>query len=199
MLTIDLVSVSQGSHYLQFGTDSDEVTSFGIQMWITKYGERAVDWLQHLSLGWVSFMGGDLWIQNMPETIVPRNNFFDEQKDMVVGVVANEQPNLVKLLDSIGIHTDQEWTVTSVTIPKTLNHPDGMYSKIPKNWFKKREGFLRAEFLRNMKTSSGTESVIELLKGETLRGNAAYIVLTNTSTTQTKLFKVEIAMTQSKV
>ena len=199
MLQIDLIALTGGEHYLEFGMDANQTTSFGIQMWITKYGVRAIDWCQSLSLGFCTFMGGDLWLANQPESIVPRCNFFGEQKDSYVGVVANEQPNVKKLLDSIGIYTDSEWEIESVTIPKNLNTPHGMSSKIPKNWFKRREGFLRAEFLRNMKTTSATDNVLDLLRGEELQGNAAYILMKNVSTTQYKLYKLEIAMTASKI
>jgi hypothetical protein len=199
MLQIDLIAIQQGEHYLLFGVDANQSTSFGIQLWITKLGVRAMDWVQSLSLGWISFMGGDVWVANQPESIVPRCNFFGEQKVSYVGVVANDPPNVKKLLDSIGIYTDSEWEIESVTIPKNLNTPHGMSSKIPKNWFKRREGFLRAEFLRNMKTTSSTDSVLDLLRGEELQGNAAYILMKNVSTTQYKLYKLEINMTASKI
>jgi hypothetical protein len=198
MLEIQIISTSSSSHYLEFGLDSNEVSSFELQLWITKFGARAVDWVQSLSLGWISFMGGDVWVQNQPETIVGRATFFNEKKDFIVGIVANEQPNIIKILDSIGISTDGEWSIESITIPKTLNHPNGMYSKLPKSFFKKREGVLKAEFLRNMKTTSATESPLQLLSGEPLRGECAYLVLKNTSTSQVRLYKISINMTESK-
>ncbi len=199
MLQIDLVSISSGEHYLEFGMDSNQITHFEIMLWVTKYGKRAIDWCQSLSLGFCTFMGGDLWLANQPESIVNRATFFGEKKDVYIGAVANEQPNMIKLLDSIGIHTDGEWEITSVTIPKTLNHPNGMTSRIPKQWFKRREGLWRAEFLRNMKSTSSTESVLDLLRGEPLRGNAAYVLLKNTQTSQVRLYKIDVGMTLSKV
>jgi len=199
MLQIDLTATSSGAHYVCFGLNSNELSDFEIQMWITKYGKRAVDWLQHLSLGWVSFMGGDLWVQNQPETIVNRVNFFGEAKETIVGIVANDPPNIIKVLDSLGIHTDGEWEVESITIPKTLNHPVGMKSRIPLGKFKKREGIWRAEFLRNMNTTSSSDSVLDLMKGESLRGYAAYIILKNVQTTEVKLYKLDVAMTSSKI
>jgi hypothetical protein len=199
MVEIELISHSSGSHYICFGLDTTELSSFGIQMWIVKHGKQAVDWLQSLSLGWISFLRGDLWIMNQPESLVDRCNFFDEQKDCYVGVVANEQPNVVKILDSIGIHTDGEWEVTSITIPHTLNYPNGMKSRIPTNKFKRREGVWRSEFLRNMNTTSANDSVLDLLRGEELRCEAAYIIMKNTSTHQVRLYKVQINMTTSKI
>jgi hypothetical protein len=193
---IDLIATHTGLHYLLFGWNSNELASFSIQLWITHYEQRALDWVQALSQGFCTFMGGDIWLHNDPN--VPRATLFGERKDMKVGVVANQDANVIKLLDSIGIHSDSQWEIESVTIPKTLNHPNGMYSRLPKGRFKKREGVWRAEFLRNMKTSSDTINVIEGIKGETLRGNSAYLVLKNTSTTECKLFKIDINMTSSR-
>ena len=193
---IELISQSNGIHYLSFGQDANKTGSFSVQLYITKYGKRAVDWVQSLSLGFVSFLGGDLWVHNSDD--VDRTNFFGEFKGAEVGIVANEQPNIVKLLDSIGIHSDGKWSVESVTIPHTLNYPNGMTSKIPKERFKKRDGVWQSEFLRNAKTSSGTASVIEYIKGEPLKGYSAYILLRNTDTEQVRLFKTDIRMTGSR-
>jgi len=199
MLQIDLIATSDGAHYVCFGLNSNELSDLEVQMWITKYGLRAIDWCQSMSLGFCTFMGGDLWIHNQPESVIDRCNLFGEQKDCVVGVVANEQPNIIKILDSIGIHTDGEWEVVSVTLPKVLNYPWGMSSKIPLSFFKRREGIWRAEFLRNMKTTEEAENALDLLRGEPLRGYAAYIVLKNIQTTQVRLYKVDCAMTTSNI
>lgn len=197
MLSIELTSTSTGPHSVYFGLDGNISSSFGVQMYVTKYGKQAVDWVERLSLGWVSFLRGDIWIQNSP--YANRNEFFGEHKDAVVGVVVNEQPDMVKILDSIGIHTNKEWTVTSVTIPESLNYPDGMSSRIPSARFKKREGIFRSEFLRNELSTNGTANVLDLLRGEELRCEAAIIELTNTSTDEVRLYKVEVDLTSSKI
>jgi hypothetical protein len=193
---IELVASSDGEKFLLFGFNASELATFSIQLYITKYGQRAIDFMQSLSLGMASFMGGDIWVHNSND--VPRCNLYGEQKYSEVGVVANQEPNLVKLLDSIGIYTDGKWSVESVTIPKTLNYPNGQYSMIPKERFKRREGVWQSEFLRNGKTSSGTINVIEYIKGESLRGGSAYLVLRNTDTSQVKLYKVDLLMSGSR-
>lgn len=194
---IQLVSTSEGTHYLVFGLDAGGLSNFAIQMWITKTGPRALEWLQNLNLGWVSFLGADIWIHNSDE--VDRCSYYGERKDCVVGVVANEQPTTIKTLDSLVIGSDHEWEITSIYIPPSVNYPDGMSSKIPKGKFKKREGVLYAEFLRNMKSSNGVESVLDAMRGETLRGYIGYMVMTNTDTDQVKLFRIGVNMTTSKV
>ena len=193
---VDILSTSTGAHYILFGWNQSELASFSLKMWVTHYQERAVDWVQALSQGFCSFMGGDVWEHNDPN--VPRATLFGERKDVIVGVVANQDASFIKLLDSIGIYSDGQWEVTSVTIPKTLNYPNGMESKIPKGRFLKRDSIWQAEFLRNMKTSGSTLSIIEAIKGEPLRGNSAYIELKNDDTHEVKLLKVDIRMTKNR-
>lgn len=206
MRQIDLVSSTNGIHWLEVGMDTDEIASFSWQLWLTKYGKRAVDWLQNLSLGFCSFMGGSIWIHN--SDTVNRCNLFGEQKDCIIGVIANENPNIIKIFDSIGIHSEfadslnGEWEITEITIPVSSNYPNGMYSKIPTGKFKKEEGVMYAEFLRNMKSTSnattGAQSVLDALNGEELRGHDAYMLLKSTTTDQLKLFKIDVKMTQTR-
>ncbi len=194
---IELIATATGEHYLLVGLDNNSLSSFSWQLWITHYGTRMIDWCQAMSLNFITFMNSDLWVHNDEDT--DRCNLFGEQRDCVVGVVSNKDPLKIKIYDSLGIHTDHEWEVQEIVIPATLNYPHGMYSKIPKKRFKKRDGVWRAEFLRNMKTTSGTVSVINALSGEPLRGEAIYMKLRNTDTDQVKLFKVAVNATISRV
>jgi hypothetical protein len=200
MRQIDIISSENGIHYLLFGLNNDELASFKMQLWITKTGKRYVDWAQSLGMGMVTFMGGDLWLHN--DDTVPRCNFYGEQKDCIVGIVTNENPTKIKLFDSLGVHTDADWEVTSVTIPKSMNYPSGMSSKIPYERFIKRDGILRAEFMRNLKSTSDTESMMDAINGDPLRGYSAYLLLKNVnnpSGDQVKLFKVSVNSTLSKI
>jgi len=196
---IELISETEGVHYLLFGLDSNELSSFAIQMWLTKFGKRGIDWAQSMGMGFITFMGGDLWVHN--SDTADRCNLFGEQRDCIVGVVANanDQTSDIRLYDALHIHSNDEWEVTEVVIPATLNYPNGMFSKIPKERFKKRDGVWRAEFLRNMKSTDNTIKVINALKGEPLRGDCCYMLLKNTNTEQVKLFKVDVLQSTSRV
>ena len=194
---IDIISQSDGIHYLEMGVDANTTGGWAIQMWITHYGEHIIDWAQSVGMGFITFMGNELWVHNSDE--VDRCNLYGEQKDCIVGIIINEQSNKIKLYDALGIYSNDEWEVTSITIPATLNYPNGMQSRIPAERFTARDGIWRAEFLRNAYTTDGTENVLDLLRGEPLRGNACYMLLKNTSTEQVKLFKVEVAQTVSRV
>jgi hypothetical protein len=201
----DLTATSSGTKYLLFGMETDKMFSFAIQYYITHYGSRAIDWMASMGLGFCSWMGGELWLHNSDD--VDRCNFFGEKKDFKVGIVANQEANRLKVLDSIAIHSEFEepldreskWEVESVTIPSSLNYPNGMYSKIPSNRFEKREGILKAEFLRNMKTNSATANALDALRGEELRAYDALIVLKNSSDGQVKLYKVDVNSTLSNI
>ncbi len=196
---IELISETEGVHYLLFGLDSNELSSFAIQMWLTKFGKRGIDWAQSMGMGFITFMGGDLWVHN--SDTADRCNLFDEQRDCIVGVVANanDQSTNIRLYDALHIHSNDEWEVTEIVIPATINYPNGMFSKIPKERFKKRDGVWRAEFLRNMKSTDNTIKVINAIKGEPLRGDCCYMLLKNTNTEQVKLFKVDVLQSTSRV
>jgi hypothetical protein len=194
---ITLTSTSDGIHELHFGMDVNTTASFEIQLWITKYGVRVIDWCQSMGLGYITFIGGDVWVHNDDDQ--DRCNLFGEKRDCIIGVVSNEQPNRIKLYDSVGVQSDDEWEIYEITIPATLNYPQGMYSKLPKQRFKKRDGIWQAEFLRNMTTSSATPNTRDAVSGEPLRGDSIYMKLKNTSNNQVKLFKVSVNQTLSKI
>ncbi len=200
MRQVDIISTSSSTHYLLFGMDNQELASFELQIWITRYGKRAVDLCQAMSMNFITFMGGDLWVHN--SDTAPRCLLYNEQKECEVGVITNEEPTKVKLFDSVGIHTDGAWEIYEITVPADSSHPNGMYSKIPFGRFKRRDGVWRAEFLRNMKSTSDTASVIEAIKGEPLSGYAAYMILRNVNNPEgerVKLFKVTCNATKSKI
>ena len=196
MREIEIVATEDGIHWLLFGFNAGEMSGFSMQLYIEHFGKRSIDFLQALSLGYMSFMGGDIWKHNSDE--VPRANFFGEQKDAKIGIAINEKPEVVKILDSLGIHTDGTWEVESVVVAPSLNHPSGMYSVVPRSLFKKREGVLYSEFLRNMKTSGSTIKAIEAITGEELRSNAAYMILKHTGGDNIQIWKLDINMTSSR-
>ncbi len=115
---------------------------------------------------------------------------YDVAMTAVVAVWGNAQPNMMKVYDSIAVHTDNPDWAGSVLIPANMSYPNGMQSVLPNARFERREGAMYAEYLFNMMTNSATPSVLDLYRGESMRGyvidNVLYI------DTAAKLFKVDL-------
>jgi len=129
---------------------------------------------------------------------VDRCSFYGTTQDCVVQIVANENGGEVKILDSLEIHSNKLWSAV-IEIPENINYYRGMYSIVPKTRFRKREGILMSEFMRNGLTTSGAIRTLDYLNGEALRGYAAKITLTNDDTTKVSLLMVNVNMSNSKV
>ena len=177
--------------------------------WISLYDFTCYDgyiystavWVQSLDMGWLMFgknaSGDSVWKMNS-NTASNRCKFFGTKQNCVVGIVANKNGGVMKTLDSMSIHSTGRWSVTA-TIPANLNYPYGMYSIIPDAKFINREGKLMSEFMRNGLTTGSSPSLLDYINGETMRGYAADIRLTNTDTSKVSMFMVDVNMTKSDV
>jgi L-rhamnose mutarotase len=143
-----------------------------------------------------SVIGEDLYIHNDSATY---NNFWGVQYDSKLKVVGNVAPNVVKEFLAMAIHTNKPWDVEQILIPATINYPDGMESEIPEGRFEEDEGVLRSDYLCNMKTTSSSTSILDLLNGDNLRGYIIEHTLVNDDTTEVYLFKVDVSSLPSKM
>jgi hypothetical protein len=156
----------------------------------------------HIPLGgtsvsnFTSYVNEDVWIHNTNTT---RNNFWGSQEDSVVRVVGTAHPNVVKEFLAMAIHSNAKWDVTNIQIPATINYPNGMESLIPEGRFEEDEGVLRSDYLCNMKSTSGSATVPDLLNGDNLRGYIIKHDLTSDDTTEVYLFKVDVISNISKM
>ena len=196
MREIQMIAEDDSTYFLLLGLDAEEMSSFGLMTYIEHKNKRAIDFISATSLGYCTYIGGDLYKHNSDE--VDRLELFGERKEAKIGVVANQEPRLMKVLDSIMLDTNGKWCVESVIIPPNMNYPNGQESRIPAEMFIKREGIYQAEFLRNMKTKGSTAQSLLALTGEPLRGNDALITLKCTETNRVSLFRVTCNMTASR-
>ena len=176
--------------------------------WVSKYDFKVYNgstydapvWAQSLDMSWMIFGknndGDSVWLNN--SDTADRCTFFGTKQNCLVGIVANQNGGVMKTLDSMGIHSTGRWSVTA-TIPASLNYPYGMYSIIPEAKFINREGKLMSEFMHNGLTTGSSPSLLDYINGETMRGYAADLRLTNTDTDKVSLFMVDINMTKSDV
>lgn len=178
---------------------NDEVLVFNEKKnrWECTVELTQADLLRSTSRDLISFIDEDLYIHNDNTN---RGYFYDGYKTAELNIIMNESPEWTKVLDSIALNTnDGTWVVTAIEIPPTPQYPNGQSSRIPNEIFTKRENGMYSEFLRNMKTSSTSESLLELREGEQLRGQTATITLENSATTEVVLYDVVINMSPSKI
>jgi len=165
--------------------------------WECTVSLTAADLLRMSARDLISFIGENLYIHDNNST---RGSFYGSTYAMSLDIIVNENVATTKILDSISLSTnDDGWEVTGIEIPATAQYPNGMYSKIPNEIFTNREDGMHAEFLRNMKTSSNSESLLELREGEQLRGKIATLTLENSTTSEVVLFDVLVNMSESKI
>ena len=178
------------------GTGGVTAADYSTVLWYPSYTNTLYPTLGSAVSNLISMNGEDVWVHNTKST---RNNFFGTQCDSVVRVVGTKAPNVVKEFLTMGLHTNARWDVTNILIPATINYPDGMESVLPEGHFEEDEGVLRSEYLCNMKTTSGTATVKDLLNGDNLRGYIIKHDLTNDDTTEVYLFKVDVGSNISKM
>jgi hypothetical protein len=172
--------------------------------WFSYYDHRTdaspdvyVDCYMRYKNKFYAFLNGALYLMN--DSSANRATFFGQKWDAILDCVVNNDPLLVKLFDTIGIHTNGDWTVDEIEVIANQNYTNGMTSEIPSGRFEEREGIQLASFLRNKKTSSSVESTVDLYEGEQLRGRTMYIKMSNTSTSQVRVFAIDVTSTKSDI
>ena len=156
---------------------------------------KTIPVMQSSSSDLFTISGEDIYLLNDNTT---RCNFYGAQKEYSTRVYGLESPNIIKVFESIALHTNAKWDITDIQIPATLNYPNGMQSKIPEGRFEKEEGVLRSDYLCNMKTNQSTAEEIDLVNGDNLRGYIIYQDLDGDETTEHNLYKVDVLSTPSK-
>ena len=150
----------------------------------------------HGSLRLVSYLGDDLYVHNSNST---RNNFWGTQYDSIVDFTANQNPNIKKRFETICLHTNKPWDCNYVAVDADGTYKSGMQSKIPESRFRLREGIYCSHYFRNMKTYSSSASILDLIRGEQLRGYYAEHRIINDDTTEVKLFKIDVRSHISRI
>lgn len=148
------------------------------------------------SMTLVSYIGDAVYTHNDNTT---RNNFWGDQRESIVHVIANEAPNIKKTFENIAIHSNKPWNINYVGVAVDSTYASGMQSKVPESRFKLREGIFGSDYLRNMKTNSSSASNLDLVRGEQLRGYYATHRLINDDTSEVTLFKVDVYGNVSRI
>lgn len=123
-------------------------------------------------------------------------SIYGDPKTAQINIWGTAQPNMIKVFDSIAIHTNARGWSGIVAIPENLSYPNGMSSVLPEDGFEAREDVLCAPYLGNLGTT-GAYNVASLYNGESLRG---YVIGNQLSISdEAWLFKVDINWRPSNV
>jgi len=167
---------------LMTNPDADEVFYPTCFQWA---GNKFYSWLDGSDSVWLH-----TYVAATPLSI------YGDPKTAQINIWGTAQPNMIKVFDSIAIHTNARRWSGIVAIPESLSYPNGMSSILPEDGFEVREDVLHAPYLGNLGTT-GAYSVVSLYNGESLRG---YVIGNQLSISdEAWLFKVDINWRPSNV
>jgi hypothetical protein len=138
----------------------------------------------------LSFIGVNGWKHN--STSVARCNFYGTKYIQNVRWIFNAMPILKKLFRSVGIRSNIAWNVNSINIEPDATYKRGMLSKLDPTKFTLKEGEFWASYNKNMLTTSGIPSNIDLVNGDALRGYYIKHEMTNNSDNETWLLNTQV-------
>ena len=152
----------------------------GDDYWIAHY-DIEPDFYASDRIAFFSFKDGVLW-RHTDDAV--RCNFYGVQEDCWIEFVVNQNAVLQKLFDSIEIHSEGKWYVSSARVLPNPNHPTGMASRILAAKFGYYEGAGKADFLRDETDNSKVftdiadpliRAATARLQGRRLRGEALIV------------------------
>lgn len=124
------------------------------------------------------------------------------KEEAFIKVVGNENPLLPKIIDNVGVISNQHtgWTVDTITIPADATTKVDQLSKVFSADWLTREGITRAPVKRNAYTS-GVYAYKNYWEGEKMRGRVVEVEFTLPSQTSGKVevLGFEIGMSSSNV
>jgi hypothetical protein len=180
-----------------FCEDSNTWTTF---MSYEKQGV-GVDYMSNLGETFVTFMNGQLYLENEGAY----GDFFEEQKEMIVDVVSNAEQEKVKVFSALGLTTNHNkidvdgWQVESITIPATDENAIGQLTNILNGAFRYKEEALYADIPRDLNTPMSGSDNQKKANGRVMRGQVAVFRLKNTADDSVILYSTIIKSIPSEL
>lgn len=141
-----------------------------------------------------AFKNGAIWQQNVNPI---RNNFFGVQYTSKISFYVNLSPTEVKSYFSMRQKSNSVWSAENngdIYIYPTEGKPDGQSSRLKKGRFRNLQGDWFADFLRDLSDPRFVTEEEALFKGAQLQGNVMKVTLENTSTTEIRLFSIDVTV-----
>mgnify|MGYP003642203111 CR=1 FL=1 len=155
------------------------------------------DYIVSNALTLISYKDGAMYVHN--DSAAPRCNFYGVQYGSKIKFVVNNNPEMVKTFDWMGVNSNKIWTSpndTDITTPANANYSTGMASRLLEGRFRPKEGVFYADYARDLNTPNVTNPI---MNGQRLRGTYLIQQIENNDTVRVNLFSVLIHNTYSLI
>jgi hypothetical protein len=155
------------------------------------------DYIVSNALTLISYKDGAMYVHN--DNSAPRCNFYGVQYGSKIKFVVNNNPEVVKTFDWLGVNSNKIWASpnnTDITTPANANYPIGMASRLVEGRFRAKEGVFYADYARDLNTPNKTNPIVD---GQRLRGTYMVQQIENNDTVKVTLFSVLIHNTSSLI
>lgn len=143
-----------------------------------------------------TYKTGAIYTHN--DSTVNRCTFYGTKNAREYTIYANQDFYMPKIYFNLSLFSNNDgWSVPEIIIEPNPNYPNGMKSRINENKFIFHDGVLYADFLRNLLTTSSTESLIDLINGDQLRGEVMALKLSESNNNETNLYQADITFTKA--
>ena len=132
----------------------------------------------------VSFVNGELYLH---EAGVGYNNFYGVQYKRTLKYVVNQDTGVTKGFKAISTFSRNNQDVPEISIPATVEYPNGMRSRLVKANFRIFNGELYSETLRDETDPTFTDPLQALINGRPLQGEEAIVTIEDDSVEQSAL------------
>lgn len=190
----DVMDIPEGGSLVEIGLESSEDQSFTIS-----FQEVTNRWKSFHSyiperMGWlgkefITFVDGELWKHNVNNL---RGNFYGQQQSMVIEPGFNINPDKIKAVKAIGVHSNKRPTLAEVFVIPNENYPEGMHTRMLAVNFELREGVFYADVKKDLNTPSLSDqsAISRLANGREIRGATYTVRLTFTETEEVVVSRV---------
>ena len=155
------------------------------------------DYIVSNALTLISYKDGAMYVHN--DNSAPRCNFYGVQYGSKIKFVVNNNPEVVKTFDWLGVNSNKIWTSPNdidITTPANANYSVGMASRLVEGRFRAKEGVFYADYARDLNTPNVTNPI---MNGQRLRGTYMVQQIENNDTVRVNLFSVLIHNTYSLI
>lgn len=160
------------------------------------------EWYEGIGNTLVSFNKGDLYLHYSNDN---RTEYMGVRYPIITAQICNQYTNNVKVFDNIDVYSNKKWKaegspiLDDIYILPNAQFPNGMRSKLSYNNFIGKEGKWHATFLCDINTPGFNNTLLALMNGRRLRGEAMKVALRNEDIDEVFLRQVIFHFTPSEL